>query len=91
MDQTFKVGDTIKLFEKVSEGKDGKERTVAFTGQVLKVRGKGSNRTFTVRQVLDGIEVDKIIPLSAPNLLKVQLVSHPKGKMHKAVLKRLVK
>ncbi len=91
MEQTFKVGDVIKFFEKVSEGKDGKDRTVAFTGQVLKVRGKGVNRSFTVRQILDGIEVDRIIPLSMPNLLKIQHVSKPKGKIHKAVLKRLVK
>ncbi len=91
MDQNFKVGDKIKLFEKVSEGEGKKERTVAFSGQVMKVRGKGINRSFTVRQVLDGVEVDRIVPLSMPNLLRIEVVANPKKVVHKAVLKRFVK
>ncbi len=67
----IREGQTIKVTQKITEGK--RERNVPFQGRVMKVRGIGVNKTVTVRQTLEGIEVDRIFPLASPTLT-VQVV-----------------
>ena len=81
---TFKVGDTINVFQKVTEGE--RQRTIGFKGQVIKVRGRGENKTFIVRQNLGGVEVDRIFPLSSPTISKIEFVAKPKYKVRRARL-----
>ena len=43
---TFNVGDQVKVFLKIIE--DKKEREAIFTGIVIKIKGRGEEKTFTV-------------------------------------------
>ncbi len=66
-------GDTVNVFVKVREGE--KERVQVYTGTVIKVQNAGSNKTFTVRKISDGIGVERCFPFASPALEKVELVS----------------
>lgn len=68
----FKTGDLIKVFQKIKEGK--RDRTISFEGKVIKKRGKGENRMFTLRQTLDSVDVDRIIPVALPTLLDIKVL-----------------
>lgn len=81
MIQTFKVGDTVKVSQKIIEGK--KERVTVFKGEVVKVKGSKENKMFIVRHNFDGVDVDRIFPLESP-VLKIEYVSSPKKRVRKA-------
>lgn len=83
----FQVGDTVKVSQKIQEAK--KERVVSFTGQVVGVKGAGSNRMFTVRSILEGVGVERIFPLVSPTITKVQMVEKPKKRVRRARLLRM--
>lgn len=68
-------GAVLKIHEKIEDvnGKGEKrERIQLFEGLVLGVRGSGSSKTFTIRKETDGFGVEKIFPVSSPNLVKVE-------------------
>ena len=66
-------GDTVKVQQKIKEG--DKERLSAFEGLVIATKhGKGISGTFTVRKVVDGIGVERIFPLHAPMIAKVEVL-----------------
>lgn len=67
----FKAGDTITVHYKIIEG--SKERIQLFTGVVLQRRHPGSNETFTIRKISNGVGVERIIPVSSPNIDKIEL------------------
>ena len=71
-----KVGDTVKLYLKIKEA--GKERTQVFEGIVLSKKGKGNNKSITVRKISFGIGVEKIIPLNTKTLEKLEIVKRGK-------------
>jgi len=60
----FNSGDTISVDYKIKEG--NKERVQQFRGVVIKIKGEGVTKTFTVRKMSDGIGVERIFPLSSP-------------------------
>lgn len=60
----FNSGDTISVDYKIKEG--NKERIQQFRGVVIKVKGEGVTKTFTVRKMSDGVGVERIFPLSSP-------------------------
>ena len=76
------VGDTVKVMVKVVEGKT--ERLQAFEGVVIAKRNGGIRETFTVRRVSYGIGVEKVFPLHAPSIEKVEVVRH--GNVRRAKL-----
>jgi len=79
----FKAGDTINVHVKISEG--NKERIQQFQGVVLSRRGKGTNgETFAVREVSNGIGVERIFPLLSPSVDKIEFVKA--GKVRRAKL-----
>lgn len=78
----LKEGKLVMVSQKVIEGK--KERVVNFQGRIMKVRGINENKTITVRQTLDGVEVERIFPLLSPIITKIALVEETKSKEKKA-------
>jgi len=78
----FRVGDTVKVYYRVKEG--NKERIQAFEGLVIRFKGKGLNRTFTVRKEAYGVGMERIFPLYSPKLEKIEIVKF--GKVRRAKL-----
>lgn len=69
----LRPGLTVRVHEKVLEG--DKERTQVFEGLVIAVH-KGQNpadATCTIRRVLSGVGVEKIVPLESPFIEKVEV------------------
>jgi large subunit ribosomal protein L19 len=78
----FKSGDTVKVHIKVVEGQ--KERIQVFQGTVIKTRGKGTGKTFTVRKISGGLGVERVFPYHSPSITKVEVVKQ--GKVRRAKL-----
>ena len=65
----FKIGDSVKVYIRISEGE--KTRTQLFEGTVIAKKGGGISETFTVRRVAYGVGVEKTFPLHSPNVEKI--------------------
>ncbi|MGC9797247.1 50S ribosomal protein L19 [Fervidobacterium riparium] len=79
----FRPGDTVRVHVRVREG--DKERIQAYEGIVIAIRGSGVSKTFTVRRVAaGGIGVERIFPLYAPTIEKVEVIK--KGRVRRAKL-----
>ena len=76
------VGDTVRVHVKVKEG--SRERIQVFEGTVIAKKHGGIEETFTVRRISYGIGVEKVFPLHAPSIEKVEVVRH--GKVRRAKL-----
>ena len=76
------VGDTVRVHLKVKEG--NRERIQIFEGTVIAKKHGGIEETFTVRRISYGIGVEKVFPLHAPTIEKVEVVRH--GKVRRAKL-----
>ena len=71
--QVIKIGDTVSLEYKIKEGE--KERVQTFKGIVLMVKGSSPiTRNITIRKISKiGVGVERIIPLSSPNIVSLKL------------------
>lgn len=78
----FGVGDTIRVYAKVTEGT--RERIQVFEGTVLKRQNGGVRETFTVRKFSNGVGVEKTWPLHSPVIDRIEVVR--KGKVRRAKL-----
>ncbi len=78
----FNAGDTLRVHVKIKEG--DKERVQVFQGTVIGRRGSGTNATFTVRKMSNGIGVERVFPSHSPNIEKVELIRS--GKVRRAKL-----
>lgn len=76
------VGDTVRIHLKVKEG--NRERIQVFEGTVIAKKHGGIEETFTVRRVSYGVGVEKVFPVHAPSIEKIELVRH--GKVRRAKL-----
>jgi len=76
------VGDTVRVHIKVKEG--SRERIQVFEGTVIAKKHGGIEETITVRRVSYGVGVEKVFPIHAPSLEKIELVRH--GKVRRAKL-----
>jgi len=70
----FKVGDTIRVHNKIVEGT--RERIQIFEGYVIKRQNGGIRETFTVRRLSSGVGVEKTWPLHSPRVDKIEVVRH---------------
>ncbi len=68
----LKIGDTVKVSVRIVEG--GKERLQSYEGVVIRMRGAGISKTFTVRKVFRGIGVERIFPVNSPMLDSVKVI-----------------
>jgi large subunit ribosomal protein L19 len=69
----FRPGDTLRVHVRVVEGE--KERTQVFEGVCIRRRGRGTSETFTVRKVSYGVGVERIFPVHAPVVEKIEIKS----------------
>jgi large subunit ribosomal protein L19 len=68
----LKTGYIVKVHQRIKEG--NKERVQIFQGTVIKTNaGQGVNDTFTVRKLSGGIGVEKIFPIHAPSIEKIEV------------------
>ena len=63
------TGDTISVYLKIVEG--AKTRAQRFDGVVLRVRGTGLGKTFTIRKESYGIGVEETFPYNSPLIVKI--------------------
>ncbi len=78
----FRPGDTVRVNVRVREG--DKERVQAFEGVVLRRKGAGSDETFTVRKVSNGVGVERIFPIHSPVVSDIEVVRE--GRVRRAKL-----
>ena len=70
----FKAGDTVRVHFRVIEG--SRSRVQVFEGIVIGLRGAGARATMTVRKVSFGQGVERIFPLHAKTIEKIEVVKH---------------
>lgn len=78
----FRAGDNVIVSYKIVEG--DKERIQDFRGDVIQIKGEGATRTFTVRKISNGVGVERIFPLTSPNIVAIKVTKH--GKVRRARL-----
>jgi large subunit ribosomal protein L19 len=67
----FRPGDTVKVHVRLKEGE--KERIQVFEGLVIARKHGGISETFTVRKISGGIGVERIFPIHAPSIAKIEV------------------
>lgn len=83
----FAPGDVVRVHQKIQEGE--KTRVQIFEGTVLGIRGRGENKTFTVRKVVGQVAVERIWPVKSPNIEKVVVKANSKTRVRRAKLYHL--
>ncbi len=68
----FNPGDQVRVHVKIVEG--DKERIQVFEGVVIAMHRGGNRASFTVRKMSYGVGVERIFPLHAPSVDKVEVV-----------------
>ena len=95
-------GDTVRVHVRVKEtsvkeeikGKPKeteRERVQVFEGLVIGLRGSGARATMTVRKVSFGTGVERIFPLHARTIEKVEVVRHARVRRAKLYFLRELK
>ena len=79
----FIPGDTVRVHVRIKES-DNKERLQAFEGVVIARRGSGVRESITVRKTSFGIGVERIFPLHATIIGKIEVIKH--GRVRRAKL-----
>ena len=68
----FGPGDEVRVWYHIVE--QGKERLGQFEGTVIRVRGSGAAKTFTVRRVTFGEGVERIFPIDAKTVARIEVL-----------------
>jgi large subunit ribosomal protein L19 len=66
------VGDTLNVHVRIIEG--DKERIQVYQGVLIAERGRGVNRSITVRRIVANEGVERIFPLHSPRIAKIEVV-----------------
>ncbi len=83
----FAPGDTVRVHQKVQEGE--KTRIQVFEGVVLQIKGRGENKSYTVRKIVGDVAVERIWPVFSPSVEKVVKKSSSRKKVRRAKLNYL--
>lgn len=83
----FRVGDIVKVYTKIREGE--KTRTQIFEGTVLQIKGRGENKSYTVRKTVGDISAERIWHVGNPNVDKVEFKAKSKFNIRRAKLNYL--
>ncbi|HKJ78917.1 MAG TPA: 50S ribosomal protein L19 [Prolixibacteraceae bacterium] len=75
----FSAGDTVTVSYKIREG--SKERIQNYRGVVIQIKGKGTNKTFTVRKMSGNIGVERIFPVYTPFIDSIEV--NKRGKVRR--------
>lgn len=78
----FSPGDEIRVWYRIVE--QGKERLGQFEGVVIRYRGSGFSKTFTVRRVTHGEGVERIFPIDSKTVSRIEVLR--KGKVKRSRL-----
>ncbi len=78
----FRVGDTVRVHVRIKEG--DRERIQPFSGTVIARDGTGATETITVRRVSYGEGVERVFPLHAPTVAKIEV--EKRGRVRRAKL-----
>src|SRR3954465_13940452 len=78
----FRPGDTVRVHFKILEG--DKVRVQAFEGVCISLRRGGNRSTITVRKMSFGQGVERVFPMSSPQVEKVDVVQ--RGRVRRAKL-----
>ena len=66
------VGDSVNVHMRLQE-KD-RERIQVFSGTLIKLQGKKSTRSFTVRKISDGVGVERTFPVACPSIDRIEVL-----------------
>ncbi len=66
------VGDTLDVHVRIIEG--DKKRIQVYQGVLIAAKGRGINRTITVRRIVANEGVERIFPLHSPRIAKIEVV-----------------
>jgi len=80
----FAPGDVVRVHQKIKEG--DKTRIQVFQGTVIQIRGRGENKSFTVKKTVQGVDVERIWQLNSPTIEKIEVKEHPKKRVRRARL-----
>ena len=77
-DTNLHIGDIIRVHSKVVEG--NKSRIQVFEGILIRLQGRGVNKTFTVRKIgAAGIGIERIWPLDSNYIVKIEVKKKDSG------------
>jgi large subunit ribosomal protein L19 len=73
----IRSGDTVKVHVRIVEG--DKERIQVFQGIIIRIRGGGNEKTFTVRRIAShGIGVERTFLFKSPRVDKIEVLRSAK-------------
>ena len=78
----IRVGDNVKVYYRIKEGE--RERVQMYQGDIIRLAGEGSRKTFTVRKISFGVGVERTFPVHSPKIAKLEDVRH--GRVRRAKL-----
>lgn len=77
-EQTIHIGDTIRVHTKVLEGT--KLRIQVFEGILIRLKGRGENKTFSVRRIgAAGLGIERTWPLNSKSIVKIEIKKKTTG------------
>jgi len=71
-------GDTVRVAAKVVEG--NRERIQVFEGTLMRLRGRGPQRSITVRRIASGVGVERTFKVNSPRIDRIEVVRHGKAR-----------
>ena len=78
---SFEIGDTVDVHVRIREGE--KERVQVFSGTVIGIK-RGANGSVTVRRMVQDEGVERVFPVSSPDVVDIVVRRH--GRTRRAKL-----
>lgn len=78
----FGPGDEVRVWYRILE--QGKERLGQFEGLIIRSRGAGPSKTFTVRRVTHGEGVERVFPMDSKTVSRIDVLR--KGQVRRSRL-----